>query len=712
MSLVSRIASYLGVKSAANQNFKGDWTIVGGSPDSVDERNLLANNKEWVFVAIDRIAATVTSINFQVKKYKANGDDPELFNGPLYDFLEAPGPGITGKDFIYLNTVYKELTGNAFWEKTAKGKYIPLIPTTVRPKIENGKMVAYEHFASGTKRIILLDELLHDKYIDPARPYWGTGKLQKIARWVDTGGFANEFLRQFFLNGAHFGGFIETEEESEQRIKLIKAGLVNDHVGVANSHKWGVLPKGSKATRMTANMSEIEMGATDDRYRDKILAGFGVPKSIVGLVEDVNRANAEANEYVFAKYTIKPIVEDLIEFLNVYVAKELDPSGATYFDYEEFVPVNMEIELKEREIALNRQPYKTVNEVRAEIGLLPVDGGDVVYGPPFQSPLGQPMAYPEPQNPTENDDEDQNEPVPAKSKKTRSRAAQGRVRAFENRETAKKSLVDDIATQLEGLLDNGKDLDPDELAHKDFVGRVESFLERMANAVRLFNSEQKSRVVQDLQRITKAVSQGDLFDFDQEVALMVNFVQPILRGLLTEQALAEYEAQGFEGVFDSGAEQLVKTVDLATKRLAKTYNKTTARLLKTALNQGITEGEGLADLTKRVAEIYEFSDTSRAKAVAHTESFYIANKGNLEAYRQSGVVKAHRWYTAEDERVCPWCEPQNGKIVDVDDNFFAKGETLIGSDGKPLRLDYRSIDVPPLHTNCRCFIRPEVIEIE
>lgn len=685
------------------------WITISGGDTGINDRNLLLNNKEWVFIAVDKVALAVSAVRFKVMRYQRNGDDREVFDGPLAEFLEKPGHGFTGKDFIYLNTVYKELTGNAFWERDDRAKLKPMIPNNVQPIWRNGEIAGYKYTENGSQRVLLAKRVLHDRYVDPKNPHWGAGKLERIARWADTASFANEFLRRFFVQGASFGGFIETEEESMERIKLIKAGLANDHTGVSNAHKWGVLPKGSKAQRVTANMNEIEMGATADRYRDNILSAFGVPKSLVGLVEDVNRSNAEANEYVFAQYTVKPIVEDFIEFLNVQIAPMLDPTGNLYFAYDDFVPANEEVRLKEREIALNRQPYKTVNEVRAEQGLPPVDGGDVVYGQPFQMPLGNPQAAPEPA-PAGGDPVDPDEDDPGEPQRALPRGARTRLLRTDRTRHAIENVVERIAGQLEGLTDQ-QEL-ADETAHKDFVGRVESFLERMEKAVVLFNSEQRNKVVKDLKRITKAVSKGDLFDMDTEVGAMVTFVEPVLRGLMSEQALAEYEAQGFEGTFDSGDAMLQRTTELAAKRLAKSYNNTTAKLLKIALNDGIQKGEGLDQLTKRVQEVYEFSDTSRARAVAHTESFYIANEGNKEAYRQSGVVKSTRWYTAEDERVCPHCEPMNGTVIDVNDVYFKKGDQMVGSDGSILKLNYRSIGVPPLHTNCRCFIRPETISIE
>ena len=178
---------------------------------------------------------------------------------------------------------------------------------------------------------------------------------------------------------------------------------------------------------------------------------------------------------------------------------------------------------------------------------------------------------------------------------------------------------------------------------------------------------------------------------------------------MIEQAIAEFEAQQFPGNLDQHEPRITRIVELAAKRLARSYNNTTANLLKAALNDGINEGDDLAQLAERVRQVYEFSNKVRALAVARTEAFFVANEGSREAYRQSGVVKSMRWYTAEDERTCEFCAPQNGKVIGVNETFYPKGYELEGADGGVLKLDYRAIDVPPLHTNCRCFIRPEII---
>ena len=67
---------------------------------------------------------------------------------------------------------------------------------------------------------------------------------------------------------------------------------------------------------------------------------------------------------------------------------------------------------------------------------------------------------------------------------------------------------------------------------------------------------------------------------------------------------------------------------------------------------------------------------------------------------------------AEDAEVCDYCEPLDGKEIDIDDNFFDSGDSIAGNNGKSMTADYGDVDAPPLHPNCRCYIRPGVISME
>jgi SPP1 gp7 family putative phage head morphogenesis protein len=105
-------------------------------------------------------------------------------------------------------------------------------------------------------------------------------------------------------------------------------------------------------------------------------------------------------------------------------------------------------------------------------------------------------------------------------------------------------------------------------------------------------------------------------------------------------------------------------------------------------------GRGLPDLMQAL-ELY--FTPQRARRIAVTEATRVYAEANRTAWLNSyadeemtqakGIV-AMRWNTARDERVCPICEPLNGKVVLVNGGFPVEG------------------GIPPAHPGCRCGLSP------
>lgn len=124
-----------------------------------------------------------------------------------------------------------------------------------------------------------------------------------------------------------------------------------------------------------------------------------------------------------------------------------------------------------------------------------------------------------------------------------------------------------------------------------------------------------------------------------------------------------------------------------TGQLAQT---TTARIQR-EIARFITSGETLEDLIDRVQGGYMYS-RSRAEAIAVTETTRAYARGSLESYKAAGAIAGKRWNTAMDEIVCIYCNSVNGQEVALDSQFTS---TVMGS-----------IDSPPAHTRCRCWVTP------
>jgi hypothetical protein len=122
----------------------------------------------------------------------------------------------------------------------------------------------------------------------------------------------------------------------------------------------------------------------------------------VGLVQDVNRAAAETNMFVFESTTIKPLADLIADGLTNQLARDFDPSLVIRF--EDFITTDKSFEL-EKNKALLQHKVVSINETRVEAGREPAPWGDLLVGqaqelpytgdrePPAQTESGSPEGH-------------------------------------------------------------------------------------------------------------------------------------------------------------------------------------------------------------------------------------------------------------------------------------------------------------------------------
>ena len=142
---------------------------------------------------------------------------------------------------------------------------------------------------------------------------------------------------------------------------------------------------------------------------------------------------------------------------------------------------------------------------------------------------------------------------------------------------------------------------------------------------------------------------------------------------------------------------------------ANNINTTTEELLREAMKSGMSDGLGMTGIAEKIEGLYDTWGKWRSMLIARTETIRASNRAAAMAYRQSGVVSGKEWLVTRDDRLCPLCAPLNGKVIDLDKNFFDKGtEYTIGEadNAITMKLDYEDVESPPLHPNCRCALVP------
>ena len=117
--------------------------------------------------------------------------------------------------------------------------------------------------------------------------------------------------------------------------------------------------------------------------KEDIANAFHIPLAF--LTSETNLANLQAAEHQHMSKAITPRLRRRDEKINEQLIPLFDPSGRLFVASDDPVPVNHELDMKERELNL-KYGVVTINEVRQERGLPPVDWGDRPWLPLHWAP--------------------------------------------------------------------------------------------------------------------------------------------------------------------------------------------------------------------------------------------------------------------------------------------------------------------------------------
>jgi len=178
------------------------------------------------------------------------------------------------------------------------------------------------------------------------------------------------------------------------------------------------------------------------------------------------------------------------------------------------------------------------------------------------------------------------------------------------------------------------------------------------------------------------------------------------KGLATvEGVLRRADREMPEGVgFEFTNPEVQKWVDRSTARLATSVGGTTSRRVRSLLGTGLEEGKTVDELADAIEE--KGFDQARARTIARTESSRAYVQGQVEAWKQTGMVTGKKWLVAPDP--CPFCEAigQEDQTKGMSDSFYKVGDSITAADGSRFVVDFDNVTGPPLHPNCRCTIVP------
>ena len=167
-----------------------------------------------------------------------------------------------------------------------------------------------------------------------------------------------------------------------------------------------------------------------------------------------------------------------------------------------------------------------------------------------------------------------------------------------------------------------------------------------------------------------------------------------MTNLVNDKAVAYAEQRSAElvGMTNIGTKESPQWVENPDAEWAIT--ESTRNFIRETVTTAQEEGWSTRKIAQELRESEGFSD-ARAKMIARTETSFADNKGNMAAYRASGVVHGKEWLCGSEHDQDDECNDNEDDGVIPLDDLFSSGD-----------------DCAPAHPNCVCTTIPSTIDIE
>lgn len=694
----------------------------------------------WIYSAVSLIAKAVSNINLHLYKKKVgrNGklEVVEIYEHEALNLLYSVNDFQTKETFLEITQTYLDITGEAVWAllRDSKGKPVEIWPlrpdwVSVIPSKEE-YIGGYEYRPMGlniASQSVKFErnDIVFFKYPNPVNPYRGKGAVQAGAMQIDIDMFSDDWNRTFFYNSAlPYIFFTSDKAISPESIDRFMEKWRSKFEGRFNSHKVAFLGGGFKPDVVGGNLKDLDFLEGKKYIRDELLSLFHISKANIGIVEDVNRANQEATDVRFSKMAVKPRMISLISHLNEFYLRNWADEDL-FFDYDDPTPEDVDLKLRVYDNGL-KNGWMTINEVRDNENLPPVENGDVIYLPFGLQPVGT-IPNKSLINTIFNKGDNNNDRITLKLKKKRNSERKINIKVPPRKlwklrqDNLKKDIKDNVFKLIYSLVkikdmqnkkENREELK--EVFWKNMIAKTDVKEESMKAILDNLITEQAKTVTNNIRdnyrkgllkmARGKALSEF-LFDKEEEIRKWLSALQPFIKNVVEDKGREILDFLGVGGNIQTHTNTAVAYLQREGVRFIAEVNGTTGQLLKDVLSEGLAEGESIAELQSRVSNVYEQARGDRAKMIARTEVLRATNFATEEAYRQSKVVKGKEWLTALDERTCKLCNELDGKVIPVNSSYFKEGETYTVGD-ESITLNYDTVKHPPLHPNCRCTLIP------
>ena len=303
---------------------------------------------------------------------------------PLQRLLDSPNPFWSRSDLWRATETYLSLWGAAFWalERDENGNIAeiwPLRPDKMRPILDAQRYIkGFAYVGAGSELVPYLpDDVVWMRYFNPLDEYAGLSPIAPLRQSADMGMDALRANRKLLQNDSTPGLIIETEGfPTDADVSEFYARWESRFQGVEKMRRPALLSPGMKASNLGFSPRDMEYIESLRWSLEDVTRVFGVPKVMIGDLENTTFSNFSTARRLFWEDTIAAQLAFYQESLRQHLLPHFgDDSLTVEFDLSgvEALKESEENKAKRRRIYVEAG-IMTIDEVRREMNLPPIAG--------------------------------------------------------------------------------------------------------------------------------------------------------------------------------------------------------------------------------------------------------------------------------------------------------------------------------------------------
>lgn len=365
-----------------------------------------------MYMVTDRLATSVASINWRLfsrrgydeaeKRYRTKSIDrrhkygtyahatkgletmtqleelTEIVEHPFLDMIMRPSDvGMTGYDLRKVTQLMLDMSGNALWlvqrEKGVAKRAYPVPSTWVTRYPKTGEPFFVVNLPDEPGVIVPVTDCWWFRNINPANPRGaGIGLGRVLADELDIYENASKYLGAHFYNNSMPAFIASIKGAGKSALLRAQLEWEQAHTLFANAYRTKWTSGEVDVKRLDTSFRDQQLVELRDQTKKDVVHTAGVPREILGMTEDSNRATSWVARQNYAEFSVIPRAEALRHRWQAIIDKEYDDRLLLWYDS----PMPRDADFVADTMSKHPTAY-TENDWRELTGHLRLPGGDV-----------------------------------------------------------------------------------------------------------------------------------------------------------------------------------------------------------------------------------------------------------------------------------------------------------------------------------------------